>query len=140
MPLYEFFCRDCNLKFEELVNQTDISQSPCIKCGKPANKQVSSFAPVISGGSPNETIDMAVGREADKRWKNYDERQSRRRGKQKMQTFSLPKTDDGKYMPVMALGQKKDKDLRKDYVDALQAHRKERTEKGIPQFTEMGAF
>jgi hypothetical protein len=43
-------------------------------------------------------------------------------------------------MPVMALGDKSQKEKRKEYVGSLQEHRKERIKKGQPQFTEAGAF
>jgi putative FmdB family regulatory protein len=141
MALYEFSCSKCGLKFEELVNKTDITQIACIRCGEQADKQMSTFAPVIAGGTPVETIDMTVGRDAENRRKQNEERQNNRRKNYPLKKFdTLPQTKDGKYMPVMALGKQKDVELRKDYVEALQNHRKERTEKGIPQFNEMGAF
>jgi hypothetical protein len=101
---------------------------------------MSNFAAVVAGGSPVETADMTIGREANKRWQHYHDRQSKRRGDKELKNFDLPKTRDGKYMPVMALGEKKTVEGRKEYVDALQAHRKDRAKKGIPQFNSVGAF
>jgi hypothetical protein len=57
-----------------------------------------------------------------------------------LQDFKLPKAKDGKFMPVMALGDKTVVENRKEYVSALQQHRKERSEKGMPQFKEVGSF
>jgi putative FmdB family regulatory protein len=141
MALYEYVCETCGLKFEELKSsKEEASITPCRKCSGVANRQMSSFSAVIAGGTPVETADMTIGREADKRWQHYHDRQSKRRGDKELKTFDLPKTKDGKYMPVMALGEKKTVEGRKDYVSALQAHRKERAEKGISQFSSAGAF
>lgn len=141
MPLYEYKCSDCGFRFEELINQKDNSEViSCKKCGSEAKKIVSRFSSVIAGGSSNETVDMTIGREANKRWTSYHERQSKRRDPKKLQSVDLPKTKEGSYQPVMALGGKEDRAQRKDYVGALQDHRKKRIEKGIPQFSGPGVF
>lgn len=141
MPLYEYKCSDCGFRFEELVNHKDDSENvACKKCGSEAKRIVSRFSSVIAGGSPTETVDMTIGREADKRWTSYHDRQSKRRDPKKLQPVDLPKSKDGSYQPVMALGGKDDRAQRKDYVGALQEHRKKRTEKGIPQFSGPGEF
>lgn len=139
MPLFEYKCSDCGLLFEELkVHGTE--HLPCRKCGGDALKQVSSFSSVMSGGSSNETVDMTIGRAANEKWQRYHDRQSKRRGDRKLENVSVPRGIDGSYQPVMALGGTEDKSKRKEYVSALQTHRKERTEKGIPQFSGPGAF
>ena len=141
MPLYEYVCENCGLRFEELKsNKEDAAITPCRKCSGVANRQMSSFSAVVAGGSPTEPVDMSIGREADKRWQHYHDRQSKRRGDKKLESFDLPKSKDGKFMPVMALGEKKTVEGRKEYVGALQAHRKERAEKGIAQFSAAGSF
>ena len=49
MPLYEFSCEECGLKFEELKTlQEDSEKMPCRKCGGNAVKVMSSFAPVVA--------------------------------------------------------------------------------------------
>ena len=141
MPLYEFSCEECGLKFEELKTlQEDSEKMPCRKCGGNAVKVMSSFAPVVAGGTSVEPVDMTIGREANKRWQNYHDRQEKRHEGKDIKAFDLPKGKDGKFMPVMALGDKKEVSNRKEYVSALQEHRKERTEKGVSQFKETGAF
>lgn len=141
MPLYEYSCEKCGLRFEELKNSVENSERmPCKKCGANSNRQMSSFAPVMAGGSSVEPVDMKVGREANKRWQRYHDNQSKRRDGKKLEKFDLPKAKDGKYMPVMALGKKDDVNQRKEYVGALQQHRKERSEKGVSQFSDSGTF
>ncbi len=45
MPLYEYHCPDCDLKFEQIrpVSQAD-GEAPCPRCQKPAKRQLSLFA------------------------------------------------------------------------------------------------
>lgn len=42
MPIYEFFCSDCNKKFEELCSSV-ASERKCPSCGKDAAKVLSLF-------------------------------------------------------------------------------------------------
>ena len=45
MPIYEYYCADCNFYFEIMrsVSQSD-DPANCEKCGKPAQRQLSNFA------------------------------------------------------------------------------------------------
>lgn len=142
MPLYEYKCGTCGYRFEELVgslNSGDVFN--CKKCGFPALRQMSSFAAVVAGGSPNETIDMTIGREAGKRWQGYYDKQAKRHSQGTMiPKVSAPVARDGKFMPVMALGDHKEKSNRQEYVGALQEHRSERIKKGQSQFSGPGEF
>jgi putative FmdB family regulatory protein len=141
MALFEFVCKSCGCEFEELItNKSENNVLPCKKCGKDAEKKLSRFSAVIAGGTSNEPVDMTIGREADKRWQMHTDKQSERQKGKTLQTFELPKTEDGKYMPVMGLGDKVEKEKRKEYTVALQDHRQERAKKNQPQFTEAGAF
>ena len=141
MPLYEYSCSHCGLRFEELKNSKEESSTmPCKKCGGSALKQMSAFAPVVAGGTSVEPIDMTVGRESNKRWQNYHDSQSKRHSGKEIKVLDLPKAKDGKYMPIMGLGKKEDVKQRKEYVGALQQHRKDRSEKGVSQFNGAGTF
>lgn len=42
MPLYEFVCKKCNKKFEEIC-KVGINTAKCPKCGKKAEKILSMF-------------------------------------------------------------------------------------------------
>lgn len=141
MPLFEFECESCGFRFEELVSRKDENvEVACTKCGKTAKRRVSRFASVVSGGSPTESVDMTIGREADRRWQMHNDRQSQRRKDRSLQDVAQPRAGDGKYMPVMALGKKEEKAKRTEYVGALQEHRRKRKAKGIPQFSGPGEF
>ena len=141
MPLYEYVCKSCSYEFEELVNiSTEDSEVVCKNCGSSVERKMSSFASVIAGGTTNETVDMSIGREAEKRWQMHHDKQSKRRVNTPLTDVSLPQSKDGKYMPVMGLGDKGQREKRQEYSTALQEHRQERVKKGQGQFTESGAF
>jgi len=136
MPLYEYECGACGYVFEELRSGKEVVDAvPCKKCGKESQKKLSKFSSVIAGGSTVEPIDMTIGRESNQRWQQYHDRQSERRKGKNIESFDLPKSKDGKYMPVMALGGKVEKEKRTEYTTALQEHREERQKKGISQFS-----
>jgi len=141
MPLFEYECKHCGCEFEELLSakEADTPQD-CKRCGKPAEKKMSSCAAVFAGGAPTETIDTIVGRSAEQRWKQIHERDEQRRKGQNLQPVEVPKTNDGKYMPVMGLGGKQEKDNRKEYTAALKGHVEDRNKRGLAQFNGPGAF
>lgn len=140
MPLFEYQCK-CGFEFEELVQSLEGSETAkCRMCGAPAQKKISRFSSVIAGGSSNETIDMTIGREANKRWQMHTDKQAKRRGTKTLQQFALPKTKTGEFMPVMGLGNKVQKETRTEYAGALQDHRKRRIAKGQEQFDTAGVF
>lgn len=141
MPIFEYQCNVCGLEFEELLSSKESSDiMACKKCGADAPKKISRFSSVVSGGTSNETVDMTIGREAEKRWQMHQDKQAVRQKGKTLQTLDLPKTSDGKYMPVMGLGDKVEKGKRQEYTSALQDHRADRAKKGQSQFSEAGAF
>ena len=140
MPLYEYACKSCGFKFEELMGKTDTSVVPCKSCGKDSEKQMSRFSSIVANGSSNEPADLTIGREANARWQGIHDRQAKRIGDRKLETVSIPKSQDGKYMPVMALGDRVTRKQKTEYVSALQDHRKKRSEKGQSQFDGPGSF
>ena len=57
MPLHEYACPSCGGQFEELVRSADADKVACPKCGKKAQRKLSTFgvsmAPAkSSGGGP----------------------------------------------------------------------------------------
>lgn len=137
MPLHEFKCKKCGYEFEELVDKNDTII--CKKCKGQVELRMSSFSSVIEGGASNESVDMKIGREANRRWEMYHDRQSRRHklvGK-KPEPLTFPK---GKIAPAMAVGTSKDKEKRSEFSTALHEHRKNRIKKGQRQFSESGPF
>lgn len=135
MPLFEYICENCGYEFEELIVDSD-SEIKCRKCDSLAKRKISSFSSVVVG---NESLDVRIGKEAEKRWEMYHERQEARRQGKTLEDYKLSQTK-GVYAPVMELGDKDEKSKRVEYSSALQEHRKERKKRGQAQFTEAGPF
>ena len=51
MPIYEYYCGDCNYKFEELKSIKESQSSECPKCNKLAKRQVSLPGGLVFKGS-----------------------------------------------------------------------------------------
>ncbi len=49
MPLYEYYCNNCNHKFEKLQGM-NAAGSDCPVCEAPARRSISVFASVSKGG------------------------------------------------------------------------------------------
>ena len=89
MPIYEFQCGSCGLRFEKLYKAvSDVGEIDC-ECGASAKKQMSavsfSFSHVPVGGPrPQNTgvhsidynMDQVIGRDAEMRWKAIEERKA----------------------------------------------------------------
>jgi putative FmdB family regulatory protein len=59
VPIYEFGCRDCGHRFEELVGShvgTDADQVPCPECGSTQVERLlsTSYAPLPRQMTPNQ--------------------------------------------------------------------------------------
>ena len=137
MPLREYKCKKCNYEFEELVGNHEAVI--CKKCQGNVELRMSAFSSVIEGGTSKEPVDMKIGREANKRWQMYHDRQSLRHklvGK-KPEPIKVPKEG---LLPAMAVGTTKDKEKRGEFSTALNEHRKNRIKKGQRQFSEAGSF
>ena len=52
MPLYDYLCEKCGKKFEEFRSIAERHKAPCPVCGKPAEKQISTF---FTGGNSTPT-------------------------------------------------------------------------------------
>jgi putative FmdB family regulatory protein len=92
MPVYEFTCHSCGLRFDKLfrrMESTDaLSETPCSSCGEPAYRQVTAAAfkfshapsqvrgaaPPNTGTSDDWNYDKAIGRDAEQKWKVVEKR------------------------------------------------------------------
>jgi len=151
MPIYCYSCSECELQFEELKGfDNRDSRTPCPDCGADSKRmEVTSFSFKSSVPdhrrdtlvSPKE-IDLAVGAASEKSWEGYNERWKKRYEEDRKkrwagktpQEINIPKDPDGKYSPIMHLGDKRERGLRKEYDSALKEHREERKRKGLSQF------
>lgn len=156
MPLYNFKCIDCKFEFEVLSSyEKRDEEQKCPECGKEAKRlEVNSFAFSTTLDPKRDTIyspkeiDMVVGKDSEKKWQittdKLAERSAARRkarwGDKKLKEIDIPRDPDGKTTPIMHLGDPKEKNFRKEYVEALQTHRAEREKKGLSQLEGPGAI
>jgi putative FmdB family regulatory protein len=88
VPIYEFTCQDCGLRFEKLFRRiSDQPEAPC-ECGGVGLKQVTAAAfafnhppsqtrgalPPNTGTSDDWKFDKAIGRDAEEKWSKIEER------------------------------------------------------------------
>ena len=64
MPIFEFRCKKCNHKFEELVfsSGTDLTKVTCPQCGEKAAEKLMSACCVGSSGSAASSAPAPCGR------------------------------------------------------------------------------
>ena len=147
MPLYDYVCGSCELKFEEVVSSEGPKEIKCPNCSEIAERQFpDSISVKTTLDSKRDTIyspkeiDKVVGADAEKKWERIEQSRKNRIGNLKLKEMDLPKGDDGKYSPVMHLGSPEDRKLRKDITDIMGEHIEERKAKGVPQFEGEGSF
>jgi len=92
MPVYEYLCVECGLKVEKLWKRVSTAKPtiPCEVCGTDMRKCVTSanFAfkhpasqtrgtlPPNTGTSDDHNFDKAIGRDAEMKWKQVEQRDS----------------------------------------------------------------
>ena len=129
MPLYEFKCVECGHEFEDLTKYEDRDNDRvCKLCGASSLRKAASVFGVHSDLNPKrdtivspKEIDKVVGKLASEKWEGYDKRWSDRykarqekRWKGKTpEPINIPKEADGKYSPLLHLGDKKRKKFKK---------------------------
>ncbi len=156
MPIYTYTCKGCNYIFEELSSyETRDEAQSCPLCGEAAERNAAETFGIKTTIDPKrdtvytpKEIDKVVGSDAEKKWAGYDkkwenhykQRQAVRWGDKAPAEVKIPKESDGKYAPLMHLGDKKERSLRKEFSTALKEHRAEREKKGIKQFDAPGSI
>lgn len=90
MPVYVFTCQDCGLRFEKLYRRVSEDQDHPCECGGTGKRQVTAAAfsfkhpvsqtpgalPPNTGTSDDFNFDKAIGRDAERKWKAIDQRNS----------------------------------------------------------------
>lgn len=92
MPIYEFLCQDCGVKFERLYKSMSTAEqvAACPECGRDSRKVPSTvnhtFAhpqsqtrgplPPNTGTSDDWNFDKTIGRDAEKKWDAINARRS----------------------------------------------------------------
>lgn len=75
MPIYEFSCGKCGLKFEE-TKKYDDNDANCPVCGDKAKKIMSATSFNVVGGT--KSVDSFIGEDAERRWSAIHERKINR--------------------------------------------------------------
>lgn len=91
MPNYEYCCQTCNIEFEQLlITKQEIEEygdfHPCPTCGELSPRIPSAVNFQFKGNPGNSgshdldypSLDKAVGRSANQRWKQFNERKAKR--------------------------------------------------------------
>jgi len=81
MPIYDFRCEDCNLKFEKSLKMADSQTTDCPKCGKQTSNKLPAKGVMSKMGEVTKIpkdIDLAVGKSAEERWLSYEERKKQK--------------------------------------------------------------
>lgn len=127
MPIYEFTCHSCGLRFDKLFRRMESSDSltetPCDSCGEAAYRQVTAAAfkfshsasqvrgaaPPSTGTSDDWNYDKAIGRDAEQKWKIVEQRdaeksrvirQERENGLALSKGQLVRSQEDGSYRPI----------------------------------------
>jgi len=116
VPVYEYQCDACGLKFDRLrkMSESDDPQS-CLECGSVTRKLVSTVnhafvhpasqtrgtAPPNTGTSDDWNYDKAIGRDAARRWEHIGQRIERKkqviRDNPGSTGYDLSRNHDGSY-------------------------------------------
>jgi len=103
MPIYEFFCDECNLRFEKIFYKiSDEKKLECPNCGKLSNRVPSIFGHKFSESTKiPKDIDLKVGKDAERRWLEYEDRKKEKeKVREKYGTQRLSRDSEGNYSPV----------------------------------------
>ena len=103
MPIYEFKCEKCNLKFEKIFSKITVKQQEdCPCCGEKSDKimSASNFKINESTNIPKE-IDLKVGADSEKKWIEYEDRKSiKNKVREENETKRLSRDLEGNYSPL----------------------------------------
>lgn len=61
MPIYEYQCKTCDTKFEELVRDRDASTARCPRCGTPEVNRLLSLFATNNGSNPASAASNSTG-------------------------------------------------------------------------------
>lgn len=147
MPKYAFECQSCNLKFDKILKMGDHSTHDCPNCHDTAPQLIEGFAfgfkdvpnapPGNTGVHKDDypTADHVVGKDSDKRWEQYRERDKvKNQVRQAGNTHALIRqtAKDGSYVEYDALSPVGRETRRTSAQKAVEALRSQR---GLPKKT-----
>jgi len=126
LPVYEFQCYECGLRFDKLFSRAssteELPSTPCTACGEPAQRQVTAAAfkfshassqvrgatPPNTGTSDDWNYDKVIGRDAEQKWKVVEKRdaekarviRNERDNGLALNKGQLVRSQDGSYRPI----------------------------------------
>jgi len=107
MPIYEYYCKGCFVKFEQFAPRSEgFEKAKCPSCGKEAPRKISRPGGFILKGSGFHVndypdVDRVVGQDADRKWKRiHEEREKRDRVRRESGQHAVTRTSDGSYVPT----------------------------------------
>lgn len=79
MPTYDYQCQGCGAYHEIICSMSARKDEiECPRCHETAEQVILSAPGVLTGGMSNMTQDVAIGRDAEKRWTGIHERRAYR--------------------------------------------------------------
>ena len=123
MPVYDFKCNDCGLKFEKSLKMADSRVTSCPSCKADTSNKLPPKGVLGKVGESTKIpkdIDLAVGRSAEERWQAYEDKAKQKEKVRKESSTNLITRDpDGNYAPLAI--QKNGKEVNSQ--DALKVRR-----------------
>jgi len=103
MPVYSFKCPKCALVFEKALKVNFEGATPCPSCSENCQKlpPQNVMGKMAEPTSIPKEIDLKIGKDADERWEDYEEkRQVKEKIRKESNTPWLSKDLDGDYVPL----------------------------------------
>lgn len=146
MPQYEYSCESCEVEFTEMLMTKEESERylkshPCPICGNDASRLMSSFAFGFKGSVRGQsgvhgnsgvhdldypTLDKAVGRSSEVRWKNIKKRQEYvNQVRKETGSFALTEDSSGNLRPTDS----KTLEMRAKAIDAFSKSKSQNSDK-----------
>ena len=122
MPIYNFKCDKCNLRFEKIYTKIkENKKEECPNCGNLSERLIANkvnFSLKESTHIPKE-IDHKIGSDSEKRWEEY-EKKNNLKEKIRKETGSrrLSRDLDGNYTPLTVTKDDGDAVTEKEAIDA----------------------
>jgi len=104
MPIYEFKCDKCDLKFEVSLKMDKSDSTTCPYCKADTSNKLPPKGVASKIGEPThipKEIDLAVGRSAEERWQDYENRTKMKEEiRKKSDTNLISRDSKGNYAPL----------------------------------------
>jgi len=142
MPVYDYKCNDCGLKFEKSLKMAESATTTCPVCKTPTSNKLPPKGVLGKVGEPThipKDIDLAVGRSAEERWQAYEDRaKKKQKVREESDTTLVTRDPDGNYSPLSiqkdgeAVSSQEALKVRRELYDTMDAIKKDsQTEKFV---------